>query len=53
MAPPPGSPHHYHFTVYALNAALDVKEGLDKAALLKAMEGKIAAQGEIVGLYQR
>ena len=52
-APPPGTPHHYHFTVYALNAPLDVKEGLDKAALLKAMEGKIAAQGEIVGLYQR
>ena len=52
-APPPGSPHHYHFTVYALNTALDVKEGLDKAALLKAMEGKIAAQGEIVGVYTR
>jgi len=27
-------PHHYHFTVYALNTALDVKDGLDKAALL-------------------
>jgi Raf kinase inhibitor-like YbhB/YbcL family protein len=52
-APPAGTPHHYHFTVYALNAALDVKEGLDKAALLKAMDGKIAAQGEIVGVYQR
>lgn len=52
-APPPGAPHHYRFTVYALNAPLDVKEGLDKAALLKAMEGKIAAQGEIVGVYQR
>ena len=48
-----GTPHHYHFTVYALNAPLDVKEGLDKAALLKAMEGKIVAQGEIVGVYQR
>lgn len=52
-APPPGPPHHYHFTVYALNAPLDVKEGLDKAALLKAMEGSIAAQGEMVGLYER
>jgi hypothetical protein len=30
-----------------------VKEGLDKAALLKAMEGKIAGQGEIVGVFQR
>ncbi len=52
-APPPGPPHHYHFTVYALNAPLDVKEGLDKAALVKAMEGSIAAQGEMVGLYER
>jgi Raf kinase inhibitor-like YbhB/YbcL family protein len=52
-APPPGAPHHYHFTVYALSTPLDVKEGLDKPALLKAMEGKIAGQGEIVGVFQR
>jgi Raf kinase inhibitor-like YbhB/YbcL family protein len=52
-APPAGAPHHYRFTVYALNAPLDVKEGLDKAALLKVMEGKIVAQGEIVGIYER
>jgi hypothetical protein len=52
-APPPGAPHHYHFTVYALNASLDVKEGLDQAALLKAMEGKIVGQGEIIGVFQR
>ena len=52
-APPPGAPHHYHFTVYALNAPLDAKEGLDKAGLLKAMEGKIVGQGEIVGVFQR
>ncbi len=52
-APPPGAPHHYRFNVYALNAPLDVAEGLDKAALLKAMEGRIAAQGELIGLYER
>ncbi len=52
-APPPGSPHHYRFTVYALNAPVDTKEGLDKAGLLKAMEGKIVAQGELVGIYER
>ena len=52
-APPPGAPHHYRFTVYALNAPLDVKEGLDKGALLKAMEGRIVAQGEVVGVYER
>jgi Raf kinase inhibitor-like YbhB/YbcL family protein len=52
-APPPGSPHHYHFTVYALNEPLDVHSGLDKAGLLAAMAGKIVGQGEIVGVYQR
>ena len=52
-APPPGKPHHYTFTVYALDAPLDVKEGLTKAALLKAMEGHIIGQGQLVGLYER
>ncbi len=52
-APPPGKPHHYTFKVYALNAPLDAKEGLTKDALLKEMEGKIVAQGELVGLYER
>lgn len=52
-APPPGAPHHYRFTVYALNAPLDAKDGLDKAALLRAMDGRIAAQGELVGVYER
>jgi phosphatidylethanolamine-binding protein (PEBP) family uncharacterized protein len=52
-APPPGQPHHYHITVYALGAPLDARPGLDKAGLLKAMDGKIVGQGEIVGTYQR
>jgi Raf kinase inhibitor-like YbhB/YbcL family protein len=52
-APPPGNPHHYHFMVYALDSALDLQPGLDRNALLKAMEGHIVGQGEIVGLYQR
>jgi Raf kinase inhibitor-like YbhB/YbcL family protein len=52
-SPPAGQPHHYHFTVYALNAPLEAKEGLDKNGLLAAMEGKVVARGEIVGVYQR
>ena len=51
--PPAGAPHHYRFTVYALSAPLEVQEGLDKESLLKAMEGKIVGQGELIGLYQR
>jgi len=52
-APPPGAPHHYRFTVYALSEPLNVQAGLDKAGLLTAMEGKIIAQGELVGVFGR
>ncbi len=52
-APPPGKPHHYTFKVYALNAPLEARDGMTKDDLLKAMEGKIIAQGELVGLYER
>jgi hypothetical protein len=51
-APPPGSPHHYHFMVYALDN-VGLAPGLDRNGLLKAVEGHILAQGEIVGLYER
>lgn len=52
-APPAGSgPHHYHFTVYALDSALDLQEGLNKPALLQAMQGHIVAQGEVVGIFE-
>jgi Raf kinase inhibitor-like YbhB/YbcL family protein len=52
-APPPGKPHRYTFTLFALDAPLDVEEGLDKAGLLKAMEGHIVGQGQLIGLYER
>ena len=52
--PPKGhGVHHYHFKVYALSAPLNVQAGLDKAALLKAIEGKILTEGELVGTYER
>jgi len=52
-APPPGKPHHYTFTVYALDAELSLAEGLTKADLLKAMEGHIVGQGSLVSIYER
>lgn len=53
-APPRGhGVHHYHFKLYALDTTLDVKAGLDKKALLAAMEGHVIATGELVGKYQR
>jgi len=53
-APPRGHGlHHYHFTVYALDAILDAQPGLDKKQLLSAMQEHILGQGEIIGTYQR
>ena len=52
-APPPGKPHRYTFKVYALSAPVDARDAMTKDDLLKAMEGKIVAQGEIIGLYER
>ncbi len=52
-APPAGPAHHYRFTVYALSQPLDAPEGLDRARLLQAMEGKIIGEGVLVGTYER
>jgi len=53
-APPRGhGVHHYHFKVYALDAPLEVRAGLTKDELLRAMRGHILAEGELVGTYER
>ena len=52
-APPPGKPHHYTFTVYALDTELTLAEGATKADLVKAMEGHIIGQGSLVAIYER
>src|SRR4030095_16244433 len=52
-APPAGKPHGYHFVVYALDAALNVKPNLTRAELLEAIKGHILAQGEVVPVYER
>jgi len=52
-APPPGKVHHYHFVVFALDANLDLKPGLNRAELLEAIKGHVIGQGELVALYER
>jgi Raf kinase inhibitor-like YbhB/YbcL family protein len=52
-APPAGRPHGYHFVVYALDAALDLKPGLTRQELMDAMKGRIIGQGEMVPVYER
>ena len=53
-APPPRhGTHHYHFRLYALDAPLGLNAGIDKAALLRAMQGHILAEAELIGTYSR
>jgi len=52
-APPAGTPHLYHFTVYALDRKLGLGPGLDRDELLEAMEGHVIGRGEIVAVYER
>jgi len=51
--PPPGRPHRYCFTLYALDRVLDLKAGVSKKQVLDAMQGHILAQGQLIGTYQR
>ncbi|MGC9046519.1 MAG: YbhB/YbcL family Raf kinase inhibitor-like protein [Minisyncoccia bacterium] len=52
--PPVGNPpHHYHFTVYALDTILNLPEGSNYYQLWQAMQGHILDQASLVGLYQR
>lgn len=46
---PPSGIHHYHFTAYALDKSLSIRDGAGVGALQAAMSGHIVAQTEIVG----
>lgn len=50
---PPSGTHRYYFKLYALDTSLKLKPGATKEELLKAMEGHVLAQGELMGKYQR
>ncbi len=49
---PPSGEHRYFFRLYALDITLDTP-GMDKSALLKAIDGHILGQGELVGTYHK
>jgi Raf kinase inhibitor-like YbhB/YbcL family protein len=51
--PPRGSPHHYHYSVYAHDTAVNLTGKRDGRMLLGALAGHILARGEIVGVYGR
>ncbi len=51
--PPPGKPHRYFFKLYALDKLLGLKPRATKQEVLKAMEGHVLAEGQLMGTYQR
>jgi hypothetical protein len=46
---PPSGTHRYFFKLYALDSVLGLGAGANKEALLKAMQGHVLAQGELMG----
>jgi Raf kinase inhibitor-like YbhB/YbcL family protein len=50
---PPSGTHRYYFKLYALDTDTSLKPGATKDQLLKAMEGHIVAQGQLMGRYKR
>jgi Raf kinase inhibitor-like YbhB/YbcL family protein len=51
--PPSGKPHHYIFTIYALDALLTLRPAPGRRELESAMKQHVIAEGRITGLYQR
>lgn len=51
--PPPGSPHHYHLIVMALDADLKLPPGLHRDDLDQRLAGHVVGRGELVAVYGR
>ena len=50
---PPLGVHRYVFKVYALDATLELKEGVRKVDLERAIKGHVLADAELIGLYEK
>ncbi len=50
---PPSGVHRYFFKVYGLDTELSLNAGATKEDLMKAMEGHVVAEGQIVGKYEK
>lgn len=51
--PPPGKPHRYFFRLYALSKRLELKPGISRVELDRAMLGHILAEAQLMGTYSR
>jgi len=50
---PPSGTHRYFFKLYALDTTLSLLSGATKDQLLKAMDGHILAQAELLGTFSK
>jgi Raf kinase inhibitor-like YbhB/YbcL family protein len=50
---PPTGTHRYYFKLYALDIKLDLRPGITKKELMKAMEGHILEEAQLMGRYKR
>jgi len=51
--PPPGPAHRYFFTLYALDARLELKPGAQKKDVEAAMQGHVLGSAQLMGTYAR
>jgi Raf kinase inhibitor-like YbhB/YbcL family protein len=51
--PPPGKPHRYFFTLYALDESIGWPSGSSAGELRRGMEGHILAQAKVYGTFSR
>ena len=52
--PPRGNdPHHYRFTLYALDNLIDLPAGATRVELEHAMAGHVLAEASLTGIYER
>jgi Raf kinase inhibitor-like YbhB/YbcL family protein len=50
---PPSGTHRYFFRIYAIDKKLDLKSGVTKSELLKAIKGHILAEGQLMGVFSK
>lgn len=50
---PPSGTHRYFFKLYALDTALQLPGGTDKAGVQRAMQGHVLAETALMGTYRR